>query len=176
LAVPDPTKSLLDRLTKAPLIADTKRAKAQLADFVKRVRDEPEAEALSTYLDSGLLRDLLLALADHSPFLWQLVVNHPARMARLALKPPEEAHRALVESQLNLFRDLRSGAIARHDAVRAFRQNRNAHALLVALADIGGLWSTEEVTQALSDFADGRWREPGSHRDSGSRPHHSQEH
>jgi glutamate-ammonia-ligase adenylyltransferase len=154
LAVPDQTNSLLDRLTKAPLVADTRRAKTQLADFVKRVREEPEAEALSSHLDSGLLRDLLLALADHSPFLWQLVVNHPARMARLALKPPEETHRALVESQLNLFRDLRSGAIARHDAVRAFRQNRNAHALLVALADMGGLWSTEEVTQALSDFAD----------------------
>ncbi|HKH28253.1 MAG TPA: hypothetical protein VKA61_07945, partial [Sphingomicrobium sp.] len=154
LAVPDQTNSLLDRLTKAPLVADTRRAKTQLADFVKRVREEPGAEALAGHLESGLFRDLLLALADHSPFLWQLVVNHPARMARLAFEPPEEAHRALIESQSNLFRDMRSGAIARHDAVRAFRQNRNAHALLVALADMGGLWSTEEVTQALSDFAD----------------------
>jgi glutamate-ammonia-ligase adenylyltransferase len=75
-------------------------------------------------------------------------------MARLAVEPPEEAHRAIIESQSTLFRELRSSAITRHEAVRAFRQNRNAHALLVALADMGGLWGTEEVTQALSDFAD----------------------
>ncbi len=152
--MPDQTKSLLDRLTKAPLVADTKRAKAQLADFVKRVRDEPDAQALSGPLEGGPLRDLLLGLADHSTFLWQLVVTDPARMARLAFAAPEEAHRAIIQSQSNLFREVRSGAMTRNEAVRAFRQNRNAHALLVALADIGGLWSTEEVTRALSDFAD----------------------
>lgn len=152
--MPDQTNSLLSRLTKAPPVADTKRAKAQLADFVRRMREEPEAAPLSKHLEGSLFRDLLLALADHSPFLWQLVVNNPARMARLAFEPSEEAHRTIVENQSNLFRELRSGAMTRNDAVRAFRQNRNAHALLVALADIGGLWSTEEVTQALSDFAD----------------------
>ncbi|MEE1611200.1 bifunctional [glutamine synthetase] adenylyltransferase/[glutamine synthetase]-adenylyl-L-tyrosine phosphorylase [Microvirga sp. CF3016] len=152
--MPDHTNSLLDRLTKAPLVADTKRAKAQLTDFVRRVREEPGADALSGALDSGLFRDLLLALADHSPFLWQLVVSDPARMARLASEPPEEAHRAIIQSQSGLFRELRSGALTRNDAVRAFRRNRNAHALLVALADIGGIWTTEEVIQALSDFAD----------------------
>ncbi|MEE1654903.1 bifunctional [glutamine synthetase] adenylyltransferase/[glutamine synthetase]-adenylyl-L-tyrosine phosphorylase [Microvirga sp. CF3062] len=152
--MPDATDSLLSRLTKAPLVADQKRAKAQLKDFIDRVRDEPESAALLEHLDDGLFRDLLLGLADHSPFLWQLIVNDPARMARLALCSPEEAHRAIIESQSNLFRELRTSAITRDDAVRSFRQNRNAHALLVAMADIGGLWGTEQVTQALSDFAD----------------------
>ncbi|MGO4525567.1 bifunctional [glutamine synthetase] adenylyltransferase/[glutamine synthetase]-adenylyl-L-tyrosine phosphorylase [Microvirga sp. 2MCAF35] len=152
--MPNRTNSLLNRLTKAPLVADTKRAKAQLADFLKRIRQEPEAEELLGHLESGLFRDLFWALSDHSPFLWQLVVNDPARMARLAFEPPEEAHRAIIDSQSNLFREVRSGAMTRMDAVRAFRRNRNAHALLVALGDMGGLWSTEEVTQALSDFAD----------------------
>jgi glutamate-ammonia-ligase adenylyltransferase len=84
----------------------------------------------------------------------QLVVSDPARMATLALSSPEETHRAIVAGQADLFRELRSGAVTRDGAVRAFRRNRNAHALLVALADIGGLWTMEEVTQALSDFAD----------------------
>jgi glutamate-ammonia-ligase adenylyltransferase len=146
--------SLVSRLTQAPPIADARRAKAQLADLVGRVRDEPEAAALLSHLEGGPLRDLLLALADHSPFLWRLVVSDPARVATLALSSPEETHRAIVEDQANLFRGVRSGATTRDDAVRAFRRNRNAHALLVALADIGGLWNVEEVTQALSDFAD----------------------
>jgi glutamate-ammonia-ligase adenylyltransferase len=152
--VPDVQNSLLSRLTKAPLVADQKRARAQLKDFVDRVRDEPEAANLLEHLDEGLFRDLLLGLADHSPFLWRLIVNDPARAARLTSTPPEEAHRAIIESQSGLFRELRNGAITRNDAVQAFRQNRNAHALLVGMADIGGLWGTEEVTQALSDFAD----------------------
>lgn len=152
--MPDTNASLLSRLTQAPLVADQKRAKAQLKDFVERVRDDPEAAALLEHLDGGLFGDLVLGLADHSPFLWQLIVNDPARVARLAFSSPEEAHGAIIESQSGLFRELRSGAITRDNAVRAFRQNRNAHALLVAMADIGGLWGMEQVTQALSDFAD----------------------
>ena len=146
--------SLVSRLTQAPPVADARRAKTQLADFIGRAREEPDAAALLPHLEGGAFRDLLLALADHSPFLWQLVLSDPARMATLALSPPEETHRAIVASQANLFREMRSGAMMRDDAVRAFRRNRNAHALLVALADIGGLWNVEAVIQALSDFAD----------------------
>ena len=152
--MPDQNRSLVSRLKQAPPVSDLKKAKAQLADFIDRVRDEPEAAAILPHLDAGALRDLLLAVADYSPFLWQLVVNDPVRMARLALEDPETVHASIVEDQANLFRQVRSGAITHDDAMRAFRRNRNAHALLVALADIGGLWSTEEVTQALSDFAD----------------------
>jgi glutamate-ammonia-ligase adenylyltransferase len=152
--VPDVQNSLLSRLTRAPLVADQKRAKALLKDFVERLREEPDAAALLEHLSDGPFCDLLLGIADHSPFLWQLIVNDPARVARLAFSSPEEEHGAIIESQSNLFRELRSGTITRDDAVRAFRQNRNAHALLVAMADIGGLWGTEQVTQALSDFAD----------------------
>jgi glutamate-ammonia-ligase adenylyltransferase len=154
LAVPDPNRSLLSRLTKAPPVSDLRRAKARLADLAGRVRDQPEAADLLPHLEQGCLRDLLLSLADHSTFLWQLVASDPARMAMLARHAPEESHRAIVESQANLFRELRSGARTRDDVVRAFRRNRNAHALLVALADIGGIWGVEEATGALSDFAD----------------------
>jgi glutamate-ammonia-ligase adenylyltransferase len=152
--VPDQKHSLLSRLTKAPLVADQRRARAQLKDFIERVREAPEAAALLEQLEGGHFRDLLLGLADHSPFLWQLVVKDPARVARLAFTAPEDVNRAVIGNQSNLFRELRSGAITHDEAVRMFRQNRNTHALLVAMADIGGLWSTEEVTQALSDFAD----------------------
>lgn len=154
MAVQDPNRSLVSRIAKTPPVADPKRAKAHLADFVARVREETDAADLLPHLDAGPLRDLLLALADHSPFLWQLVASDPARMATIALSAPEEFHSDLVGSQANLFRELRSGAMSRDEIVRAFRRNRNAHALLVALADIGGLWGTEQVIQALSDFAD----------------------
>ena len=113
--MPDSKTSLLNRLTKAPLVADQKRAKAQLEDFVGRVRDEPEAASLLQHLDEGLFRDLLLGIADHSPFLWRLAVNDPARVARLAFTAPEETHRAIVENQTDLFRALRAGAMTRDE-------------------------------------------------------------
>ena len=152
--VPDQNRCLISRQIQAPPVSDLKKAKAQLAEFIGRVRDEPEAAALLPHLQEGLFRDLLLALADYSPFLWQLVMADPARTARLALEEPEAVHASIVDAQAGLFRRLRAGEMTRDDAVAAFRQNRNAHALLVALADIGGLWGAEEVTQALSDFAD----------------------
>ncbi|MGO4572784.1 bifunctional [glutamine synthetase] adenylyltransferase/[glutamine synthetase]-adenylyl-L-tyrosine phosphorylase [Microvirga sp. 2TAF3] len=152
--MPDQNLSLLSRLKQAPPVSDLRKAKAQLADFVDRARDEAEAAPLLPQVKSGLFRDLLLSVADHSPFLWQLILNNPARMARLAAQAPEESHRAVIESQANLFRELKSGALTRDDVVRAFRRNRNTHALLVALVDIGGIWSVEEVTRALSEFAD----------------------
>jgi glutamate-ammonia-ligase adenylyltransferase len=148
------TGSLLSRLVQAPPVSDARRAKAHLADLIDRVAAEPGAAALRPHLDSGLLRDLLLAVADHSPFLWQLAKADPARLTGLVLDAPEAAHAALVEDQANAFRRLKSGEITRDDVVRLFRRNRAAHALLVALADIGGVWSVEAVTQALSDFAD----------------------
>jgi glutamate-ammonia-ligase adenylyltransferase len=152
--VPDQNQPLLSRLTQAPPVSDAKRAKAQLADFIGRTQEVAEAAALLPHVETEPLRNLLLSIADHSTFLWQLIVNDPARMASICLQSPEETHRSIVASQAGLFQELRSGDLTRDTVVRKFRRNRNTHALLVALADIGGIWSVEEVTRALSEFAD----------------------
>ncbi len=149
---------LLSRLATAPLVADRKRAKARLRDLVERAAADPAAAALRPHLSAGPLHDLLLAIADHSPFLWHLAIADPARLARLATTSPEESARQLAADQSSLFRRLRDGELAREDVVRAFRQNRNAQALLVGLADLGGVWSVEAVTQSLTDFADASTR------------------
>jgi glutamate-ammonia-ligase adenylyltransferase len=146
--------SLIDRLSAAPVIADRARAVARLADLIERAESHPDAAGLRAALEDGRLRALLLGLAEHSPFLWHLASSDPARLRMLATSSPEEAARSLAEAQAGLFRRIRSGELSRADAVRSFRRNRNAHALLVALADLGGAWTVEEVTQALSDFAD----------------------
>ncbi|MDF2812108.1 MAG: bifunctional [glutamine synthetase] adenylyltransferase/[glutamine synthetase]-adenylyl-L-tyrosine, partial [Microvirga sp.] len=152
--MPDQPNALIDRLTQAPPVSDMERAKSQLADFIERAGDEPQSAALLPHLASGLFHDVILSIADHSPFLWQVILTNPSRLQRLALDAPEKTHAEIVQSQASLFRELRSGALARDDVVAAFRQNRNAHALLVALADIGGVWDVVEVTRALSEFAD----------------------
>ncbi|MDP4005264.1 bifunctional [glutamine synthetase] adenylyltransferase/[glutamine synthetase]-adenylyl-L-tyrosine phosphorylase [Methylobacterium sp. NEAU K] len=98
-------------------------------------------------------RALLLGLADHSPFLWQAVTRSPERLAALMEQPPEAASRAIIARQRAV-----GGACGANpdlsEVGRRLRRNREAHALLVALADLGGCWDLDAVTRALSDFAD----------------------
>ncbi len=99
------------------------------------------------------LSALLLDLAAHSPFLWQVVAKDPARFAGLMEQSPEAANAALVARQRA------AGLTCRNDGDlkeigRRLRTNRTEHALLVALADLGGVWDLAAVTRALSDFAD----------------------
>ncbi|MGF3027876.1 bifunctional [glutamine synthetase] adenylyltransferase/[glutamine synthetase]-adenylyl-L-tyrosine phosphorylase [Methylobacterium aquaticum] len=136
------TASLAARLTSAPRLAEPERAQTRLSDLLA------EAPDLAPVLgEDGPARDLLLGLADHSPFLWGLAARDPARLARLLATPPEASNAAILADQ-------RGAGLAGGDVARALRRNRAAHALLVALADIGGVWSLEQVTAALSDFAD----------------------
>src|ERR671920_498895 len=142
-AMPPEPASLAARLKGAPVLADAKRARARLADLLARAAEKPEAEPLARLAETGPFHDLLLALADHSPFLWQLTSTDPARLARLAAASPEQTLGALCSAQAGGHRALPEAA--RHDIARAFRRARAEHALLMALADLGGVWGVEEV-------------------------------
>ena len=134
---------LTQRLTRAPVLRDPERAAARLR----------EVEAAFGHLDEAG-RALLLGLADHSPFLWQRVVRDPGRVAAMLERPPERVVADLIARQRSAARS-DTGEVRDLDAVAAeLRRNRGDHALLVALADIGGLWPLATVTEALSDFAD----------------------
>lgn len=146
--------SLAERIVRCPPLAKTRAARSQLADLIEKAAQDPKAEALGPLLTEGSLGELLAAIADHSPFLWRLALRDPARLLRLATTTPQASHDAIVEAQAALWRRFASGEASREHIVRELRQNRGSHALLVALADIGGIWTVEEVTRALSDFAD----------------------
>jgi len=131
---------LRDRLHRAPALVAPEAAARRLADI--------EAAFPEGFLDAPL-RALVLALAEHSPFLWPIVARDPARFVRLVSRAPEAANAELVARQRV------AGGLGDLAAVaRALRVNRTEHALLVALADLGGIWPLAAVTAALSDFAD----------------------
>ena len=150
----DGREALARRISAVPPVANAKLARSRLTDLKERVQETPEAKVLLPLLQEGAFHDLVLAVADHSPFLWQLAYADPARLARIALEPPEDVHRQLLARQRDHFRALAAGQASRDDIAREFRRARAEEALLTALADIGGVWSLEEVTRALSEFAD----------------------
>jgi len=134
--------ALRDRIVAAPVLSDPDAAAERLAEL-PGLKREPKR-----------VRALLAGIAEHSPFLWQIALRDPKALAHLLDAPPEEAAAALVADQAAAGRPGEGGAIDL-DAVGArLRRNRATHALLVALADIGGAWDLDAVTGSLSDFAD----------------------
>jgi glutamate-ammonia-ligase adenylyltransferase len=121
--------------------------------FARRLTRQPRAfdsergrDALS--LLPGLSPDLVGLIegaAGSSPYLDDLI-RQEARWLEDALEgTPEAARDAL----------LRDGAEAEdRDLPSALRQLKRRMALLIALADLGGIWPLEEVTAALTALAD----------------------
>ncbi len=109
--------------------------------------------------DGGPLRQLvrdpaghaaLSALFGNSPYLSELLLRHPAVAAETIFAGPDTVYPKVIEAVVAGAADERS-----HDRVMAaLRNGKGKIALLVALADIAGLWPLEKVTRALSDFAD----------------------
>jgi [glutamine synthetase] adenylyltransferase / [glutamine synthetase]-adenylyl-L-tyrosine phosphorylase len=96
------------------------------------------------------LARLLGGIAEFSPYLWDLVRADDARTLRLIRGYPEHELAAL------LARGRRAAAAAKDkDALmRVLRRMKADAALLIALADIGGVWPLASVTGALTDVAD----------------------
>ncbi len=117
------------RLTRAPRAFDPKRAAEARALF-------PEQPAE--------LRELLGGTAGCSGYLLGLM-EREAEWLRGALEAPEAARDGVLTDV--------AGAVV--DGLgSALRQAKRRMALLVALADLGGVWALEEVTGSLTALAD----------------------
>ncbi len=136
--------ALADLIHSAPRLAAPPTARRRLASLKK----ETDALPLKEFLARAPVRDLVLGLADHSPYLWDLVAENPTRLARLLAAPPRQSLDRIVAS-MAVRRDESEAEL-----MRALRVAKREAALLIALADIGGSWGLVEVTEALSRFAD----------------------
>ncbi|MEM9436741.1 MAG: glutamine-synthetase adenylyltransferase [Pseudomonadota bacterium] len=100
---------------------------------------DPErgAEVADAMAASGSLRSLLEGAAGCSPYLHGVILKE-APWLEEALARPADALTGLLRSA----------------DPEEMRQDKRRMAALVALLDLGGIWSLEEVTGALTDFAD----------------------
>ena len=95
------------------------------------------------------MRDLLLGLADHSPYLWRLIAENPGAPRSLASRPAGTSARRRLVAALGARRDDDEAEL-----MRALRRAKRESALLIALADVGGVWDLIATTEALTRFAD----------------------
>jgi len=84
-----------------------------------------------------------------SPYLAGLARREPARLARILAEPPADRLEAVLAGARAV-----AGEGDAEAAERALRRLKADLHLLTALADLGGLWGLDQVTGALSRFAD----------------------
>jgi len=139
--------ALVRRLAAAPRLSDPKGARARLAECLRAEGGRPLAEFLK---DFKAARAVLEGVADGSPYLWDLVESDPGRLLTLLKCEPDAHLAALLSSSARAV----AAAMRDDEVMRILRRMKAEAALLIALADIGGVWDVMRVTRALTDVAD----------------------
>ena len=134
------------------LVAAPRQDRPDVAD--QRVADWraglPGGHGLEPLLAEPGVSPLLAAVADHSPYLWRLVRTDPARLGRILGQPPLRT----LDACLDAMAEACAGAATPAAAMAPLRRAKAEVALLVALADLGGVWDVDAVVAALTRFAD----------------------
>ena len=125
--------------------------RARTSEWLASIARTASGKALKALIDRHpALTSLLDGIAETAPYLWDLVEADPARLLRLLSRNPEEEFAAL----LGKARSAAAAARGSAELMRVLRRLKAEAALLVALADIGGVWPVARVTTALTDFAE----------------------
>ncbi|HZH47593.1 MAG TPA: glutamine-synthetase adenylyltransferase, partial [Roseococcus sp.] len=124
------------------------------------LHDTAAAEALIQRLAEGdaprqdlagrdAARPLLARMGAHSPFLAELTWLEAPSLLRLLDRGPDDAMACALDPLT------KADPAAPRDAVASLlRRAKRQGALVAAAADLAGLWTLDQVTQALSDLAD----------------------
>ncbi len=146
-----PDNGALIRRLGGALPQPAAQASARVTGFVAGLKADAAGRALKSFVRVyPPLAALLGAIAEAAPYLWDLVQADPARFVRLLDSNPDRALAALLA-------ETKSAGTAAHaltDVQRILRRMKAEAALLIALADIGGVWPVARVTGALTDVAD----------------------
>jgi [glutamine synthetase] adenylyltransferase / [glutamine synthetase]-adenylyl-L-tyrosine phosphorylase len=93
---------------------------------------------------------LVAGVIAHSPFLHRIMHQHPDWLIEALDSEPESGFTELLSQIL----PMGQRAASLDEAMAELRKCRKNMALFIAIADIAGIWSVDQVVQALSAFAD----------------------
>ncbi len=133
-----------------PPPADLERASTIQEEWLKAAQQHPEdlRAWCESVVNNHQVRPLIQGIFGNSPYLSDLIFKHPAIFRDFLENGPEECLNSILGS-------LRKPASENTAATMAgLRRSKAQAALVIALADIAGLWNLDVVTGALSDFAD----------------------
>jgi glutamate-ammonia-ligase adenylyltransferase len=141
---------LAERIVSAPKLIDAKTARARIAEWLAGI-PAAEAKRLKTLLaQHPVLQTLLESLGESSPYLWDLASAEPQRLLQLLDADPDAHFSTLMADSGRAIATTRD----EDEAMRLLRRMKAEAALLIALADIGGVWPVMRAARALTDLAD----------------------
>ena len=130
-----PVYELAASLT-APLAADEGAAERWLS-------------GIATIPADKATRNLALAVAAASPYLRQTITHDPEFAGRAFREDPAKLVDEAVAAAL-----ASANSAGQGELMMALRRIKSRAALVIALADVAGLWDVDQVTRALTRFAD----------------------
>ena len=143
--------ALAERITAAPELASAKDARKQLQDWQAGLDASGVDAALTALLTRHpKLVKLITGIAGGSPYLWGLLRGDQARLLRILQADPDELLPQIFEQTAAGMRTAKDEA----EAMRLLRVMKAEAVLLIALADLGGVWEVMQVTRALTELAD----------------------
>jgi [glutamine synthetase] adenylyltransferase / [glutamine synthetase]-adenylyl-L-tyrosine phosphorylase len=134
------------RLTQAPRSRGPDWDRDAVGEIEKALGDSGDRH----FLEARGVAELVAGTFSGSPYLAGLIRRDPARLLRILSTAPEAHIEFLVEGLREAMRT-ESDPKAAMSCLRGFK---NEAALLIALADLGGVWPIMRVTQALTRVAD----------------------
>src|SRR5258705_477933 len=141
--------TLAERIVTAPRLSGPESARARLDGWLHEIAQTAAGRSLKqALLGRPNLRALLEGLADGSSYLWELARADPERLVALLDTDPESRLEALIVGVTT------RGTVSDGDIMRQLRRMKAEGALLIALADIGGVWPITRVIAALTELAD----------------------
>lgn len=137
-------------MREMPVIADMDKAELKLSHALERLESDRRQALDAIFAADPIAHGVVLAIAENAPFLLDLIRREPERLLRALATPPLDRIAVLTAeatAAVRLAPD--EGA-----AMRELRRMRNEAALVIALADIGGVLPLMAVTKALTAIAD----------------------
>ena len=127
------------------------QAKARVAAWLPRVKPKSAGNDIKALVRRHpALGQILSGAAEAAPYLWDQIEADPAGFVRLLGSDPDRTLAALLEKM----QSDAAAAPSQADLMRVLRESKAATALLIALADLGGVWTVTQVTAALTRLAD----------------------
>ncbi|MGL4494257.1 MAG: bifunctional [glutamine synthetase] adenylyltransferase/[glutamine synthetase]-adenylyl-L-tyrosine phosphorylase, partial [Beijerinckiaceae bacterium] len=143
--------SLLARLKPALLMPAGLDAETLWREKILDAGDNPAVQAeMERVMTARAAVQLIGGICAHAPFLTGILRRHPEWLSELLSRDPDEAHAEI----LAILHSPASMDVTEAELMRHLRVAREKNALLVAFADLGGVWDVNRVTAALADFAD----------------------
>jgi glutamate-ammonia-ligase adenylyltransferase len=144
-------RRLPERGAEAGLPLAPPQPSARVSGWLVSIAASGAGKALGSLVgETPALSQVIGGIAESAPYLWDLVCADMACLLRLLGNDPDQELAALLAATR------RSASSARTSAalMRILRRAKAEAALLIALADIGNVWTVEQVTRALTAFAD----------------------